>query len=751
MEHKMNSAHNLESSPVSRATRKQVSRACDWCRARRVKCDTERPCRACQAKGIPCVSKANDEPKSLPQALREIERIKERMRELEAELEAAHLSAATTAVQLTPTPVASTDTAGTASISSKSAAAASAAAANAQWEGIFVATARSEQTSYYGPSSAFYFIGRIGAYTSKLYQQSFATNTMQPHGMNKTLADPTSTSPDTTVASTSRVPIPSMSRVQEEYFLATFWEGLHSNVPIVDETDFKQHYNSLWQTGTNPLHRHSIRKDSALVDSVLALCIQSTSIFIPRAAGASTPAAVQAGLHHDATLAGRWHYRRCQSLIAVDMESPTITTVQCQIFSLLYLCSASFQNMAHTALAQTIRHATVLGLNREPPASMPLGERELRKRIWWILATIEAKTCTKLGRPFAIHSSQVSVSMPTDDISVAAISGPSLSIYGTGSVTYLSYSLQCQKLARVMTDIYLTVWEQYGEILLAAHLTSPYKHPDVLEKCAHVLTAHIPALQAWVADVPDGLKTARQEGGRPFSLDRSRLDIDVLAPIYLQRQRLYIEMMYHTFAVNLYRPFITFYNSPGPHSTSATERHAAACVDHSIAYILIMHQAVKETTLMAAWQEYFLMHWNATITVLGFLMAHPLHPSTTNGRDAVLKSIEVCDIYGVHFGIAASAAEIARCLLGKADQIMNSVSSGIFGEALVDGGLESDDRSQPDWNILAQAENGKGLEWLDPGQSGDDEQLDNFMDWALSVDAFNSLEEIFAPTSDLAF
>lgn len=54
----------------SRPTRKQVSRACDWCRARRIKCDNGRPCRACRARDVECTHKGTDEPRTLPQAMK---------------------------------------------------------------------------------------------------------------------------------------------------------------------------------------------------------------------------------------------------------------------------------------------------------------------------------------------------------------------------------------------------------------------------------------------------------------------------------------------------------------------------------------------------------------------------------------------------------------------------------------------------------------------------------------------------------
>lgn len=56
---------------LSKPSRKQVSRACDHCRSRRVKCDHGKPCRPCRQKGLQCNSRGrfNDEARTLPQAL----------------------------------------------------------------------------------------------------------------------------------------------------------------------------------------------------------------------------------------------------------------------------------------------------------------------------------------------------------------------------------------------------------------------------------------------------------------------------------------------------------------------------------------------------------------------------------------------------------------------------------------------------------------------------------------------------------
>jgi hypothetical protein len=57
------------SSPVPKFPRKQVHRACEWCRARRIKCDNGHPCRNCRARRANCTNSGPRDVRTLPQAL----------------------------------------------------------------------------------------------------------------------------------------------------------------------------------------------------------------------------------------------------------------------------------------------------------------------------------------------------------------------------------------------------------------------------------------------------------------------------------------------------------------------------------------------------------------------------------------------------------------------------------------------------------------------------------------------------------
>lgn len=600
-----------------------------------------------------------------------------------------------------------------------------------QWEGIYVATSRSDQTSYYGPSSHFYYVSRIGAYLNKALQQPCAARSMQPNEARRNAAltnpnevDEREIQSYPTAGGGSQTPL--MTRMQEEYFLSLFWESYHCFSPIVDEVEFRRHYASLWEPSK------PYRKQSPLVDLVLALCLQYGYTFIPRDTSSDRD-----GASDDATMAGRWYYRRAQSLLTADLESPTITTVQSLIFSITYLCCASFQNMAHVTMAQAVRTAQILGLHLEPPADMPLAERELRKRIWWVLWTIEAKTSSKLGRPISADRSQFTVTLPSDNMEAASANGATLGAYG--NVTWLTYAVQMHKLVIASFDIHQAIYTKYGEAITQSNTNSLYKDPQALESCAELLATRIPALKAWADQVPSDMKTPRRQGGEPFAIDRTPVDTDPLAPTWLQRQRICLELMYHTQFVNLCRPFVAFYSNASTY-TPIAERHAAACVNHAIAHTLIMHQVVTETDFMGGWSEFFFWQWNAAITITGFILAYPIHPSTANARKALEKAVAIFDNFGGNFCVAADAAKITRDLMSKADLLAGRLRDGIAPGTTLDK-VAGADATTNGGEVINMTDD--GLAWLDPSEQNDPNYFSEFMDWALSVDQFNSFERFF--------
>ncbi|KAL8975227.1 MAG: hypothetical protein Q9197_000530 [Variospora fuerteventurae] len=571
------------------------------------------------------------------------------------------------------------------------------------WEGIYTSTAQSRQTQYYGPASSFYFIGRMSSYLATALQQPHSDHHMQPNSASTTFATPTSPKRGPLdvplVTADGTIAADTLTATQEDYFLSLFWQSFHCVLQILDEVDFKEHYKSLWVAPGKP------RKPSALVDMVLALCMQYGVAFVPRSGATTQIQVVVDG--DDATIAGRWLFRRSQTLLSAELESPSVTTLQCHILAVYYLCNASFQNMAHSTLAVAVRTAQILGLHIEPPESMPRKTKELRKRLWWTLFTVESKTCMKLGRPLSAQISEATCSLPADDPELAFLSGSSLAL-SEGNVTWHTYNVQNTKLILAARTVYLAFHDKCAEVLATIGGIKLYSDAQALETCAHFLSTAMECLHSWRHSVPNGLKTKRKASGEPFSVDKSPLDLELYAP--------------------------------------HVHEHADACVDHANAITQIMHQMMKEGDTLRGWHEAFQWQWNATLSLIGYILAYPLAPSTPSARQAIDSAIDVFE--GKNFAIAASAVNVTRDLTAKADFLIyrasgNDITTPATPSSAGLGGLQVNGGG----DFAAHGSN--ALFGPDMEPSGMFQNTLSGMDLAFTVDSFNCFEPL-PPGSDMS-
>ncbi|KAL8794640.1 MAG: hypothetical protein Q9195_002836 [Heterodermia aff. obscurata] len=614
------------------------------------------------------------------------------------------------------------------------------------WAGIYTSSAQSQLKQYYGPSSSFYFIGRMSAFLAMRLQQPQLNHNIQPTSASMAFASPAVLEDgplkETDISTTGTAIAESLTATQEDYFLSLFWQSYHCIVQIIDEVEFREHYKSLWATPGKS------RKPSALVDIVLALCMQYGVAFIPRHnTGAGHQVDVDAS---DATIAGRWLYRRSQTLLSAELESPSIITLQCHVFAAYYLCNASFQNMAHSILALAVRTAQILGLHLEPAEDMPRKDRELRKRLWWTLYAVESKTCMKLGRPWSAEISQVTCTLPADDHELALLSGSNFASAGD-NVTWLTYTLLNTKLILAARAVYVAFYDKCADVLGASNHTSLYSNTQNLEECAQFLQSDMKCLQTWLQDLPHNLKTNRKGSGEPFSHDRSPLEVELFAPLWLQRQRVLLELLYHNLSMNLYRPFISFFTA-GTSSLQFSERNAVMCVNHAITIADIMHQILAETDLLRGWYEAFQWQWNATLSLIGYILTYPQTPSTLSARQAIDKAVDVFEILGKNFAVAASAANVTRDLIAKADSLIQHFRENITSPASSSGNdilpLQHSESANLATNYAQDANN---FLLADAEASAMYQNpFSDSLDLAFTIDSFNSFQPIFAGSTDMS-
>ncbi|KAI8628466.1 hypothetical protein F5Y19DRAFT_141207 [Xylariaceae sp. FL1651] len=659
-----------------RPKRHQVARACDSCRMHRIKCDNNVPCKNCVSRGEQCINKSPGERRTLPQAYREIDRLKHKVKELEEQLEKARSKPAVVAPITAPQSLVLTPPGTLDSVSTPDVISIPRNVVNRQrvWGGVMTSTGQSPRKTWYGPSSLFYYINRMNTYLSAMFQQLHPDDQIQLKSVAMTFATPDCNPADDEDKVDTKDVGQAVSNedyltpTQEEYFLNLFWQSYHPTLGILDETEFRKHYRSLLTKPGRP------RRPSALVDIVIAVSMQ-VGMALAQRNSSRAPSVTEVG-KDDPSIAGRLYYRRCQRLLHNEQEAPTLMTVQCHILSGVYTCCAAFQNMCHIALSMAVRSAHMLGLHTEPPSDLPVATQELRRRVWWSLYTFESKTCMKLGRPFYANAYSTSCSLPAHDHLVASLAGSDFALVDENT-TWLTYTVYNTNLLLAAREVHTAFYDKYPEIHSGRNGEVIYDDLEALERYAEFLSTAIRPLDAWVDSVPDALKTKRKGGGQPLSTDRSPIIVEQFAPLWLQRQRLLLELLYHGLRINLCRPFISFPSTftGSPPLGSMAQLHAASAAQHGVALTHIMHQVVKEGDILSGWHEAFQWQWNAALTLAGYLFAYPASDISVSVRESIDLAIVVFEDFGRSFGTSLSAAVVIRDLATKIDFLAELVRS----------------------------------------------------------------------------
>jgi hypothetical protein len=286
------------------------------------------------------------------------------------------------------------------------------------------------------------------------------------------------------------------------------------------------HHRSLWSTP------YEARKPSALVDIVLAISMQYSTALLPPDLTNAVVTAEERG--KDAAIGGQSFYRRCQVLLADELEKPFITTLQCLIFSVVYLSNSSSQNAAYCMLGLACRVGVILGLHREPLDDLDEEQKNFQRRLWWTVYALEMKAAMELGRPLAIHLSQVTCQLPTESPRMK-----SLSRTKSKNGSCFTSNLQFLKLILATRSVYITFYDRCADLLGPSNCDSLHGNPQALEKCAEFLLSKMEYLKTWLHDAPGLLKTRRREDEEQLSTDACSLDLQPTMPFLQRRQQLF--------------------------------------------------------------------------------------------------------------------------------------------------------------------------------------------------------------------
>jgi hypothetical protein len=502
----------------------------------------------------------------------------------------------------------------------------------------------------YGASSTFYFVDQLCSYldaaTRYLQPQKRSDSANLVNMSSSMLSSIQDLFADAEATTTYPLDFAEdLTQAEEERLLQIYWGYYHVLYPILDRTAFTTHYETLWT------HIRPSRDPSALVDVLLAVCMQhdvaETTSIRQKQNSSSECSSNSAG--------GRWFFRRSQYFLQDEIEQPTIMTFQSYALSVLWLSQASWYNAAHNVLAATLRVGVLLGLHLEPSPQFSPPIRAFRRRIWWTVYAMEAQYAMEYGRPIAVNFGQVTCTLTKDDELLEAavhIGLPST-----------SFNTQMVRLILAHRSIYILFYRECATVLRKYDEIDMYRDPEVAEICAKWLAQKMGYLQAWLQQVPDDLKTPRQDLGKPFSTDRSRLDLRT-TDLSMCRPRILLEISYHFSAMSLYRPFISFART-GTQSRQVIEQHTIACANHAIAITNIIHQDLTELGCLRAWHNICSDQLSAALSLVGYIVTFPSGPVAFTACEAINTAIQNLEILARTFTRAFKSAIMLRNVLDR--------------------------------------------------------------------------------------
>jgi hypothetical protein len=460
-----------------------------------------------------------------------------------------------------------------------------------------------------------------------------------------------------------------LTRIQEEYYLNLLWQAFHCVYPVLSEPGFARYYDSLWSS----FDENETRKPSSLVDILLAVCMQFGNVFLFSEHNGDQETQNAPGQKKNVHMAGHVYYQRAQRLLQSELEHPSIVTLQAHIYSIIYLYNISQFNTAHNTLGTTLRIAQGLRLHLRPMEGTSPEDQGLYYRIWNTIYRLDSQLSMNLGRPPLVQR----LEFDDDHAEQARLSGTSL-LSSHKDISWLSFHAQCTILISAVQDAQAAFEQRCSQLLYGNTTGDIYENPRITETLAEFFGRKMSLVFEWAQNVPKSLKCARRADGAAFSTDRTPLNLDTHSPLWLQRQRLLLEILYHYLQISISRQFLRF----PPVAVSLTplaDGFGISCVYHAITLTNIIHQVLSETDLLHGWFHVYQYQWDAVLCTLGFVLANPVCPPTPPARKSLQTAVRNLEIIGEHFPAAASAARLVRDVNARMNRVIDDFRQSLMG------------------------------------------------------------------------
>jgi hypothetical protein len=466
--------------------------------------------------------------------------------------------------------------------------------------------------------------------------------------------------PSPAMPSGARVPEP-LLRDERKRYLRIFWDACQPYLQIMSETEFTELEARVPST---TLQDYSV--DHALLDVMVALSMQHghATGLDERLVATQRPSFAIANEQID--WAGFEHFHRSRERMRTNAEV-NLQAIRCHVLMIVYLMRGSAFRDAYNMLGITVRKAYVAELQRPPPNDLPESGRTSRMQLWWLIFLLDLQCSLQLSMPTACQKSIVKCPRPTTD-SLERYLSP-CARYGD-NLTACNYSTVMVDLATIVTDINSCV-------CTADLLDDSNDDLDMLESLASNLSPSLQGLEDWHDQLPE-LLASDNTVTEPHSFDIGEA---TSLPVWLQRQRIFLELHYHNAHVLILRSFVSvcfaqFTEPSGEAPANETEQshvqsHISRAMRHATAIVDIIFTISSSSDILYGWPEVLHPLWNSTIVLVTYTYANSLNPSALAAMQSLTRADSVFKCFSTTSVAASSTSEVVRSLIQRLEDLQS--------------------------------------------------------------------------------
>ncbi|KAK8172028.1 fungal-specific transcription factor domain-containing protein [Phyllosticta citrichinensis] len=317
---------------------------------------------------------------------------------------------------------------------------------------------------------------------------------------------------------------------------------------------------------------------------------------------------------------GVQYFKAARGILDIAM-CRDLNGLQAVIFMILFLQSSAKLSTCYAYIGVALRSALRMGLHRSMNDRFNPIETEMRKRSFWVIRKMDVYVGALLGLPHTLNFDEVDQGLPEelDDEYITETEylrpPPNTVSLITACNAHCTLIDILSKIVRVVYPIKTKTQEKHGQQI--ASYTVSYADIREIEK----------DLQDWMENLPPGLKP----GGEATPM--------------ITRVRQLLRMAYAHTQMMLYRPFV-HYVSKSPNCSSLDKRAyacASACISVSRNIIHITMEMKKRDMLNGAYWFTMYTTFFAIMTLIYFALENPESPTSNEVLKEAYEGKEVLE------------------------------------------------------------------------------------------------------------